>query len=307
MKKILSVLLLALLVATVSLSVAQESADDPVVLEVGGTSIALSELDDRFRVFVGNIAVQQRLPLTDDILVEFEPLKGRFLEQLATDMVLLQEAKKRGLDITEEEVDERFEEVRAQVPEGGDFAELLIGAGFKDIDTLRRFIRETTERGLLLQELQSEIDVNENDAREWYEANKSQFPGEGQVCARHILLETEEEASGIYDDLVAGADFAETAKEKSTGPSGPNGGNLGCFGRGQMVPSFEEAAFAAELDAPTGPVETQFGFHLIQTYIPGFDDLSGQALQGATDQKLGEVIDTLYDASGAVTYPDRLP
>ncbi len=306
MKKFLSFLLLSGALILSGSSLAQGTTEDPVILEVGATSVTLSELNDRFRVFVGNIAVQQRLPLTEDILAEFEPLKGRFLEQLATDMVLLQEAQKRGLGIDEAEVDSRFEEVRAQVPEGGDFAALLLSAGFKDIETLRRFIRETTERGLLMQQLQSEIDVNENDARAWYEANKSQFPSEGQVCARHILVETEEEANAIYDELVTGADFATTAQEKSTGPSGPNGGNLGCFGRGAMVPPFEEAAFAAQVGMSTQPVKTQFGFHLIQTYTPAFEDLGSQALQGATDEKLGKVIEALYDASGVVTYADRL-
>jgi len=304
MKQVLKLLMIFVVLNWVGSSLAQDT--DPVVLEVGEKSITLTELNERFRVFVGNIAVQQRLPLTDEILVEFEPLKGRFLEQLATDMVLLQEAQKRGLSISEEEVDRRFEEVRAQVPEGGDFAELLIGAGFKDVETLRGFIRETTERGFVMQELQNEINVNENDAREWYEANKEQFPSEGQVCARHILVETEETASAIYDDLIAGADFATTAQEKSTGPSGPNGGNLGCFGRGAMVPSFEEAAFAAVVGTSTEPVQTQFGFHLIETYVPTFEDVGRQALQGATDKRLGEEIEAIYNASGAVTYPDRL-
>lgn len=304
MKKMLAFILCFVALTFSGSSLAQDT--DPVVLEVGGMSITLSDLNDRFRVFVGNIAVQQRLPLTDEILVEFEPLKGRFLEQLATDMVILQEAEKRGLKISEEEVDRRFEEVAAQVPEGGDFAALLLSAGFKDVETLRRFIRETTERGAVMQQIQSNINVNENDARDWYEANKEQFPGEGQVCARHILVDTEEEANAIYNDLTAGADFATTAQEKSTGPSGPNGGNLGCFGLGAMVPAFEEAAFASQVGVSTQPVQTQFGFHLIETYIPTFEDVGRQALQGATDQRLGDEIEALYNASGAVTYPDRL-
>ena len=86
-----------------------------------------------------------------------------------------------------------------------------------------------------------------------------------EVSARHILVKTEEEAKVIIKDLEAGKDFIELAKEKSTGPSGPNGGDLGFFGPGRMVPEFEQAAFKLEKGAFTKePVKTQFGFHIIR-------------------------------------------
>lgn len=81
--------------------------------------------------------------------------------------------------------------------------------------------------------------------------------------AAHILVETEEEALAIKADLEGGADFATTAKEKSTGPSGPNGGSLGWFGQGAMVPSFEAAVVELDVGAVSAPVKTQFGWHLI--------------------------------------------
>lgn len=81
--------------------------------------------------------------------------------------------------------------------------------------------------------------------------------------AAHILVETEEEALAIKADLEGGADFATTAKEKSTGPSGPNGGSLGWFGQGAMVPSFEEAVVGLDVGAVSAPVQTKFGWHLI--------------------------------------------
>lgn len=81
--------------------------------------------------------------------------------------------------------------------------------------------------------------------------------------AAHILIETEEEALAIKADLEGGADFATTAKEKSTGPSGPNGGSLGWFGKGAMVPSFEAAVVELDVGAVSAPVKTQFGWHLI--------------------------------------------
>jgi peptidyl-prolyl cis-trans isomerase C len=81
--------------------------------------------------------------------------------------------------------------------------------------------------------------------------------------ASHILVETQEEALAIQADLDGGADFAATAKEKSTGPSGPNGGSLGWFGKGAMVPSFEAAVVGLDVGAVSAPVETQFGWHVI--------------------------------------------
>ena len=81
--------------------------------------------------------------------------------------------------------------------------------------------------------------------------------------ASHILVETEEEALALKSELDAGADFASAAKEKSTGPSGSNGGALGWFGKGAMVPSFEAAVADLDVGAVSPPVKTQFGWHVI--------------------------------------------
>ncbi len=86
-----------------------------------------------------------------------------------------------------------------------------------------------------------------------------------EVHARHILLETEDDAKAVIADLEGGADFVELAKEKSTGPSGPQGGDLGYFKKGAMVPEFETAAFEMEVGTSSPePIKTQFGFHIIK-------------------------------------------
>lgn len=82
--------------------------------------------------------------------------------------------------------------------------------------------------------------------------------------AAHILVATEEEANALIDQLSDGADFAELARENSTGPSGPNGGDLGWFPQGAMVPAFDEAVTSMEVGAIAGPVQTQFGWHVIR-------------------------------------------
>lgn len=87
---------------------------------------------------------------------------------------------------------------------------------------------------------------------------------EVEFNASHILVETEEEAKELVTTLEGGADFAELAKEKSTGPSGPRGGELGWFGLGTMVPPFEEAVATMEVGTISAPVQTQFGWHVIR-------------------------------------------
>lgn len=96
-----------------------------------------------------------------------------------------------------------------------------------------------------------------------YDAKYADGFGEEEFNASHILVETEEEAATIKQQLDDGADFAEMAKEKSTGPSGPNGGELGWFGAGQMVPEFEQAVMALSKGDVSVPVQTKFGWHVI--------------------------------------------
>ena len=120
------------------------------------------------------------------------------------------------------------------------------------------------------------------------------------VTAAHILVEAEDEAKAIIAQLNDGADFAELAKEKSTGPSGPNGGELGSFGRGQMVPAFEAAAFAMPVDSYSAdPVQTQFGWHVIKVSArdvapaPALDQMRDQIVSNLSRQSFARVIETL--------------
>ncbi len=107
--------------------------------------------------------------------------------------------------------------------------------------------------------------ISDEDLQAAYDAEFADFEGAEEVNARHILVKEKAEAEELIKELDGGADFAELAREKSTGPSGPNGGDLGFFGRGQMVPPFDEAVFALDTGSYTKePVETQFGWHVIK-------------------------------------------
>jgi peptidyl-prolyl cis-trans isomerase C len=85
-----------------------------------------------------------------------------------------------------------------------------------------------------------------------------------EVRASHILVKTEQEAKDLYNEISGGKSFAEIAQAKSLCPSGQNGGDLGFFGKGMMVKPFEDAAFSLEVGELSQPIETQFGWHLIQ-------------------------------------------
>lgn len=85
-----------------------------------------------------------------------------------------------------------------------------------------------------------------------------------RATARHILVDSMEVAESLKEDIEGGADFADVAREHSSCPSSRDGGNLGEFGRGQMVPEFDEVVFSAEVGKVQGPVQTQFGYHLIE-------------------------------------------
>ena len=85
-----------------------------------------------------------------------------------------------------------------------------------------------------------------------------------QASARHILVDTEAQCQQLKTDIENGADFADLAKQHSTCPSGQRGGELGSFGPGMMVPEFDKVVFSADLNTVQGPVQTQFGYHLLE-------------------------------------------
>lgn len=115
-----------------------------------------------------------------------------------------------------------------------------------------------------------------------YEDASKQISGEQEVHARHILVETEDEAKQVEEELKKGADFAELAKKKSKDPGASDGGDLGFFTKDQMVPEFSKVAFSLEPGKISDPVKTRFGWHIIKVEekrdrkAPDFDQVKGQ-------------------------------
>lgn len=130
----------------------------------------------------------------------------------------------------------------------------------KHIDYLKsRALRDTYLREKV------DLEPTDEELQKIYDEQFADYKGEEERHARHILVKTEDEAKDLVKALDDGKDFAELAKEKSTGPTGPNGGDLGFFTKGQMVPEFDTAVFGMEAGNYTKePVKTQFGWHVIK-------------------------------------------
>jgi peptidyl-prolyl cis-trans isomerase C len=141
--------------------------------------------------------------------------------------------------------------------------------------------------------------VSEDTVKKTYDERIKSIESKPEVSARHILVKTEEDALDIIERLNRGSDFAELAKEKSTGPSGSQGGDLGFFSKGQMVPAFDKVVFTLKKGDVSEPVKTQFGWHVIKvedtrvSKPPAFDTVKGQLIAGMVSQKAVEVITAL--------------
>lgn len=143
------------------------------------------------------------------------------------------------------------------------------------------------------------VKVTPEEVKAYYDANKDQFVSGEEVHASHILVDTEAEAKAIKAQLDKGADFAKLAKDKSKCPSASRGGDLGYFGKGKMVPEFEKAAFALKVGQISGPVKTQFGWHIIKVLdkkdskVKSLDEVKAEIEQKLLQEKQKKAYDDL--------------
>ncbi|WP_420585587.1 peptidylprolyl isomerase [Ruegeria sp.] len=178
----------------------------------------------------------------------------------------------------------------------------LLGQQQEDLTTLNALALENEGRSLRAVQTVTallEQELSDEAIQAAYDAQYADFEGEDEFDASHILVETEEEANAIKAQLDDGADFAELAKEKSTGPSGPNGGALGWFGKGQMVPEFEGAVLGLEKGQVSDPVQTQFGWHVVilndkrKSEAPALEAVRGELAQAIQQEVIQARIDEL--------------
>lgn len=180
----------------------------------------------------------------------------------------------------------------------------LLGDTVESLSTGTRLTLENEERALrAAEEIQNVVDgaMTDEALQAAYDEAYGGAEPEVEFNASHILVETEDEAKELVTTLEGGADFAELAKEKSTGPSGPRGGELGWFGLGAMVPAFEEAVATMEVGQVSAPVQTQFGWHVIKLNeervkdAPPLDAVRGELSEGisrtAIESRVAELTD----------------
>lgn len=173
-------------------------------------------------------------------------------------------AEEFGVDPTDEQVDQEMETVLAEQADGATLEELAEAQNLSE-ETVRRIVRV----GLIQEQVSAELaeTLPEPTQEQLNRAVETERAGMTEVCARHILVATAEEAEEARARIEGGEDFADVAAEVSTDPgSGENGGDLGCALAQNYVPEFQEASVNAEIDEVTEPVQSQFGFHLIQVY-----------------------------------------
>jgi peptidyl-prolyl cis-trans isomerase C len=115
-----------------------------------------------------------------------------------------------------------------------------------------------------IKKILSEVTVTDDEVQKYYEANQETFKDEESLTAKHILVDSFEQATNVLQNIKDGMAFEEAASKYSSCPSKEQGGNLGSFTRGRMVPEFEKAAFELEVGVVSEPVQTQFGYHLIK-------------------------------------------
>ena len=242
-----------------------------------------------------------------------EQLQQDILERLIEEELLYQQAIKQDIEVSQEEVDSQLQRTRSNFNSEEQFNSALAQAGLTQEQLEEQIRRQLTINRLIAEKVGQNFQATEEEAQTFYDENPQFFQQGEQIEARHVLVSTEgvegeeamnearQRAENIKQELEEGADFAEVARERSDGPSASRGGSLGTFGRGQMVPAFEEAAFNLEVGEISDIVQTQFGLHIIQVTDKAesgkmaFAEAKPQIDQYLAQQKRGEAIQEYLD------------
>lgn len=253
----LKVLLLTLTVAGIMMGCSKDKTE--TLVTVNGTKITQSALEKRIASLPPNVQASFANDQNRNLLID----------QLVNEELLLQEAKAKKLE-EKEEFKKQSEALQEQLE-----------------NTKKQLLMN-----MLLQEnISKDLAVTDADVQGFYNTNKAQFQGQEQRKARHILVKTEEEAKSIRASIASGSNFETLAKEKSIDPTKANGGDLGWFKKGDLVPEFETVVFQMKKGEISDVVKTQFGYHIIlledtKTSAPqSFDQVKGQIQQYLYNQK----------------------
>jgi peptidyl-prolyl cis-trans isomerase C len=316
-------LLIAVFALTVvaSPSLAEETkGSKSIVAVVNGDEITRADFD-REMAIVQRQLLRMKKPQS---ALNLSEIKKEVLESLINKQLLYQESLKQDITISEAELSEQMQKVKERFPDEKTFKELLKKEGLS-LDKLQSQIT----RDLMLQryidtQFVKNITVSDQEAKDYYEGNLNMFKKPEQIQASHILIKVDPDAmeedkakaraklEKIRKKLKQGGDFAAFAGESSECPSKAKGGDLGYFGRGQMVKPFEDAAFSLKKGEVSDIVETGFGYHLIKVTdkkpetIIKYNDVKEKLNQYLKQQKLrskiGQYINKLKETAKITRY-----
>ena len=288
-------------------------APDTMVAKVNGKEITAAMLNQQINAMMQQYA--QQVP--PDQLSKLQPmLRQQAVATLVNQELLQEEADKEGVSPSSDEIDAELEKIVAQFPTREQFDTQLAQAGVTDADLRRDLSRNLKIRLLIDKKTPEGDEVTDQDVETFYAENSEQFEQPEQVEAGHILIkfgpedteeqkaEKREKLAEIKKQIDEGADFSELATDNSDDVgSAAKGGDLGYFGRGMMIPAFEEVAFALGTDEVSDIVETKFGYHLIKVTgrkdagVVPLEEVKEQVSLFLTNQKqqkvIGEYIQTL--------------
>jgi peptidyl-prolyl cis-trans isomerase C len=265
-------MMLTLILASTLAWAAEKKASEDKVAVVNGVIISKDAYDRELDFFVRRAAPNgQQLPD-----VQMAQMKNQVLESLIDRELLFQESKKKGIQIKSEAVSDQLQKIQQRYPSKEEFEKLLSNMGLTESDVQKQIARGMAIQELIDKEVSEKITVSDEETRSFYDKNPQLFQQPEQVKASHILIkvpadapedqktEARKKIEAVQQKVRKGEDFATLAKTYSEGPSGPKGGDLGYFRRGQMVKPFEEAAFSLKPNETSEIVETRFGYHLIR-------------------------------------------
>jgi peptidyl-prolyl cis-trans isomerase C len=267
---------LLLLAAVLALSC--EPAEPVANIEPGSKKVAVFDGGEVTLGEVQEFAAQSGMGELSPGSPQYEAMIQQIMPTLIEIEIAKAYASEQGITVSEKDVNEEIETIKDQISEQAQAQGMNVGreeayrqalqqAGITE-DELRGQLRDQLPIQKVQERVAGGAEASQEEVEEFYEENKeAQFTSPEQRCARHILFNKDQKAKAeeVKGQLQNGADFAELAREFSQDPgSAEQGGDLGCLGQGETVPNFEEALFGAQQGEIVGPVETEFGYHVIE-------------------------------------------
>lgn len=236
--------------------------------EVNGEKISRAELEKKMEPMKKLYQAQFGMDFTKEESKEtLKKLEKSVLDQLITEKLILQEAKKEKIQVSSEEIKNQIDVlVKERFPSRQAFNDFLKKENFSLADLEKEISSQLIAEKLAQKVIDSQqITVTDGEAQQYFQHHQEEYNTPELVRARHILVKDKKQAEEIEEKLNQGEDFAQLAKTYSEDPgSKDKGGDLGYFSRGQMVEAFEKAAFSLKIGQISSIIQTNYGYHIIK-------------------------------------------